>query len=117
MVLLAVGGGAYLFANANRPVTPLPRPTTAERWTMSELVSHIESGTVLTVAVGVADGGGQMLVALNTQSQYVPITLTGSIGDAAQALIAFGYRDLLAPSAISSCRRARGRQRAIRFDR
>ena len=34
---------------------------------MSELVSHIESGAVLTVTVGVADGGGQMLVALNTR--------------------------------------------------
>ena len=101
-MLLAVGGGAYLFANANRPVTPLPRPTTAERWTMSELVSNIEGGSVLTVTVGVADGGGQMLVALNTQSQYVPITLTGSVGDAAQALVAFGYRDLLAPSAITA---------------
>lgn len=102
VVLLAVGGGAYLIANSNKPVTPLPRPTTAERWTMSELVGRIESGSVLNVSVGLADGGGQMLVALNTESQYVPITLTGSVGDAAQALIAFGYRDLLAPSAVTA---------------
>ncbi len=102
VVLLAVGGGAYLVANANKPVTPLPRPTTAQRWTMSELVTKVEQGRVLTVSVGLADGGGQMLVALDTDSQYVPITLTGSVGDAAQALIAFGYRDLLAPSALTA---------------
>ena len=102
VALLAVGGGVYLFANSNKPVTPLPRPTTAQRWSMSELVTNIEQGRVLTVSVGLADGGGQMLVALNTESQYVPITLTGSVGDAAQALIAFGYRDLLAPSAVTA---------------
>jgi cell division protease FtsH len=102
VLLLAIGGGAYVVANSNKPITPLPRPTTAQRWTMSELVTNVEQGRVLTVAVGLADGGGQMLVALNSESQYVPITLTGSIGDASQALIAFGYRDLLAPSAITA---------------
>ncbi len=49
VLLLAVGGGAYLLANSNKPVAPLPRPTTADRWTMSELVSHIEQGSVLFI--------------------------------------------------------------------
>src|SRR6187401_740345 len=115
VLLLAVGGGAYLLANSYKPVAPLPRPTTADRWTMSELVSHIEQGSVLTVTVGLADGGGQMLVALNTDSQYVPVTLSGSVGDAAQALIAFGYRDLLTPTAITAAdSRAAGANDSLR---
>jgi hypothetical protein len=35
VLLLAFGGGAYLVASSNKPITPLPRPTTAQRWTMS----------------------------------------------------------------------------------
>ena len=34
--------------------------------------------------------------------EYVPVTLAGSVGDAAQALISFGYRDLLSPIALTA---------------
>ncbi len=69
---------------------------------MPELIRHIEAGNVLTVTVGAADGGGQMLLALNDARQYVPITLTGSVGDAAQALVSLGYRDLLSGTAVTA---------------
>ena len=91
---------AFIVGSANRPSAPLPRPTTSIRWSMPELVRQIEAGEVLTVTVGAADGGGQMLVAMNTQRQYVPVTISGSVGDAALALSHFGFRDLLSGSAL-----------------
>jgi cell division protease FtsH len=102
VVIALLGIGFLAFNNANRPVANAPRPTTAERWTMPELISRIESGEVLTVTVGQADGGGHMLLALSDVRQYVAVGLTGSVGDAAQALISLGYRDLLSASAISA---------------
>lgn len=93
---------AFIVGSANRPPTSLPRPTVSERWSMPELVNQIEAGEVLTITVGAADSGGQMLMAMNTQRQYVPITIGGSVGDAALALSNFGYRDLLTGSALTA---------------
>ena len=95
-------GGAYLWTSSNRSPVELPRPTTATRWTMPVLVDQIEAGDVLTVTIGAGDGGLQMLLAQNAAREYVPVTLAGSVGDAAQALISFGYRDLLSPSALAA---------------
>ncbi|HEV3485556.1 MAG TPA: AAA family ATPase, partial [Vicinamibacterales bacterium] len=92
----------YLVGTGNRPLPHLQRPTTSERWTMPELVSQIEAGEVLTVTLGVADGGGQMLLAQNLERQYVAIAVTGSLGDAAVALVNLGYRDLLTSNALAA---------------
>ena len=113
VIAVAVFVSAFLVAGANRPLAPLPRPTTAERWTMPILIDHIEASEVLTVTVGMADGGGQMLIALNNARDYVSITVPGSIGDAAQALVGLGYRDLLSSSALTA---VENRTAAAAFD-
>jgi ATP-dependent metalloprotease FtsH len=91
---------AYVVGSASRPTTPLPRPTTSVRWSMPELIRQIEAGEVLTVTLGAADSGGHMLIAMNAQRQYVPIAISGQVGDAALALSNLGYRDLLGSGAL-----------------
>jgi cell division protease FtsH len=102
VVVVATVAGAILLGGTPRPTADAPRPTTGERWTLLQLASHIDAGEVLTVAVGASDAGGPMLLAQNSSRQFVAITLTGSVGDAAQALVSLGYRDLLSPSALAA---------------
>ena len=98
----AVVVAVFLAAGTSRPLPELPRPTTADRWTMQQLIGYIDAGEVLTVTVGASDSGGQMLLALRLDRQLVAVALTGSVGDAAAALVSLGYRDLLSASALTA---------------
>src|SRR5688500_3974085 len=108
VIVVSVVAGALFFGNPPRPAGEAIRPTTTERWTLVELATRIEAGEVLTVTVGASDAGGSMLLAQNTMRQYVAITLAGSVGDAAHALVSLGYRDLLSPSALAAAQQASG---------
>jgi ATP-dependent metalloprotease FtsH len=109
IVLGAAVAGLMLGAAQGRPqAIEGPRPTTNERWTLAELAGRIEGGQVLTVTVGASDSGTAMLVAQNLERQWVPIALTTSVGEAADALISLGYRDLLSPTALNAAHAASG---------
>jgi cell division protease FtsH len=109
IVLGAAVGGLILGAAQGRPqAIEGPRPTTNERWTLADLAGRIEGGLVLTVTVGASDSGTAMLVAQNIERQWVPIALTTSVGEAADALVSLGYRDVLSPTALNAAQAASG---------
>jgi cell division protease FtsH len=98
VVLLA--GATWLAANPSRttPAT-LPTATATERWTLLDLATQIDQGTVKQVTVGAGASGARILLAQLQDGQFVAITATGSVADAAAALQALGYGDLLTTSA------------------
>jgi cell division protease FtsH len=101
-VAVVAVAGAFLVAGPGRPLPELPRPTTADRWTMQQLIGHVDAGDVLTVTLGASDSGGHMLLAQSRDRQLVAITLSGPVADAAAALVSLGYRDLLSANALAA---------------
>jgi cell division protease FtsH len=100
VVLLVAGGGYWIVSSAPRPAPDaLPSATATERWTLLELATRIDAGEVSAVTVGAGEAGGKALLAERGAGDYVAISLTGSVGDAAAALVTLGYGDLLTPSA------------------
>jgi cell division protease FtsH len=103
VAILSVGSAAFLLANNPLPTSPeLPKPTASVRWTLQELSAHIDAGEVSSVTLGSSESGSQMLVARQRTGAFVAITHSGSIADAASALVALGYGDLLTDTARSA---------------
>ncbi|MDQ3937431.1 MAG: AAA family ATPase, partial [Chloroflexota bacterium] len=68
-------------------------------WTLRELQSQIEAGAVTSISVGRSEAGSRVLVARTAAEELVAVNITGSIADAAAALAALGYGDLLTSEA------------------
>jgi len=95
--------GVYVTANPAPPApAPLPSATTAERWTLLQLIGHMDAGEVRAIALGVNDGGGQMLLARTESGEYVAIGLSVPIAEAASALVSLGYGDLLTSGVVAA---------------
>ncbi len=92
-------GALYVVAPAAGPSQPLPTATATQRWTLSELATHIDSGEVALVTMGTSESGSQLLLAQTRDGQYVAVTSSGSPGQAVEALVTLGYGDLLSSSA------------------
>ncbi|MEA2677084.1 MAG: cell division protease FtsH [Chloroflexota bacterium] len=102
-VAFVAAGATWIVSNPPRPAPlDIPTATAAERWTLLELATRIDSGDVQTVTVGAGGSGGRLLLAQRADGSYVAITFNGSVGDAAAALQTLGYDDLLTPSAHSA---------------
>jgi cell division protease FtsH len=101
VVVVAVGSAAFfLAANPQSSPADRPSPTATERWTLRELATRIDAGDVTSVTVGAGQAGSEVLVASQRTGQYVAISHSGTIADAARALVALGYGDLLTDSAL-----------------
>ncbi len=95
--------GVYVTALPARPAPiPLPSATTAERWTLIQLITHIDAGEVRAVTLGANDSGAQMLLARTDGGDYVAIGINVPVGEAASALVSLGYGDLLTRGVVAA---------------
>ena len=102
-VVVVAAGGVLALSNAGRPANQqLPVATATERWTLLELTAHIEAGEVKQVTLGAGEAGGKVLLAERQATDFVAITMTGSVSEAAAALVALGYGDVLSSSALAT---------------
>lgn len=100
-VVVAIVVGLVGFSPA-RPAPPeLPIATARERWTLNQLITHIDAGDVAAVTIGANDAGAPMLLA-RSDDEYVAIGISVPVGEAAAALVSLGYGDLLTRSVWSA---------------
>ena len=107
LVVVALATG-LLLPRAVAPDAGTPPFTVAGEWSLLDLQRHLAAGDVAAVTAtgepGAADAG---LVAKTTDGQLVPIALSTDAGEAARALAALGYEDVLTAEAWASVRTAR----------
>ncbi|HYI21580.1 MAG TPA: AAA family ATPase [Candidatus Limnocylindrales bacterium] len=95
--------GVYVTALPAKPApVALPSATTAERWTLLQLITHIDAGEVRAVTMGANDSGTQMLLARTEGGDYVAIGINVPVAEAASALVSLGYGDLLTRGVVAA---------------
>lgn len=100
VALLGVVVGALIFGSpANPPIAFSPAAHYDMRWSFRELQSQIDGGQVVSVTVARNAQNQPSLVARTNAGQFAAIDLSTNAVDAAAALVALGYRDLLTPEA------------------
>jgi len=97
--LVVVVGALYFGAPDNSPIALSPPAQYDARWSFRELQSQIDSGHVVSVTVAGNAQNQSSLLANTTDHKVAAIDLSTNAVDAAAALVALGYRDLLTPAA------------------
>lgn len=97
--LIVVVGALYFGAPDNSPIALSPPATYDARWSFRELQSQIDGGHVVSVTVAGNAQNQSSLLANTTDHKVAAIDLSTNAADAAAALVALGYRDLLTPAA------------------
>src|SRR4051795_971858 len=106
LVVVALAGGLLLPRSA--PTGTAPVFTPAGAWTLVELQRHLEAGDVLAVTSASTSGGADSgLIAKTTDGTLVPIALAIDAGEAARAIAALGFDNVLTAEAWSSVRASR----------
>jgi cell division protease FtsH len=72
------------------------------RWSFRQLEAQIDAGQVVSVTVAHNAQNQNSLLAKTSSGQLAAVDLSVSASDAAAALVALGYRDLLTPDAWSA---------------
>src|SRR6476619_4175805 len=97
--LVVVAGALYFGAPSNSPIALSPPAQYDARWSFRELQSQIDGGHVVSVTVAGNAQNQSSLLANTTDHKVAAIDLSTNAVDAAAALVALGYRDLLTPAA------------------
>jgi cell division protease FtsH len=97
--LLAVAGALYFAGPANSPITLAPPAHYDTRWSFRQLQTEIDAGQVASVTVARNAQNQPSLLATMSDNKVAAIDLSTNAADAAAALVALGYRDLLTPDA------------------
>ncbi len=101
LVLTTGLGVAFLTAPPPSAQTALPAATSAQRWSLLELTSRVDAGEVQHVTLGTNAAGTQSLLARTVDGAYVALTFSGTVAQAAGALVSLGYGDLLTRNALA----------------
>ena len=103
IVLAAVVGLGAAFLAAPPPTTlaELPSATSTQRWSLLELTSRVDAGEVQHVTLGTNAAGTSSLLARTTTGDYVTVSFSGTLSNAASALVSLGYGDILTRNALA----------------
>src|SRR4051794_5129836 len=100
--LVVVVGAVYFTAPSNLPIAIAPPAHYDARWSFRELETQIDGGHVASVTVARNAQNQPSLLAITSDGKAAAIDLSTNAADAAAALVALGYRDLLTPDAWSA---------------
>src|SRR3954470_12080181 len=100
--LVVVVGAVYFTAPSNLPIAIAPAAHYDARWSFRELQTQIDGGHVASVTVARNAQNQPSLLAITSDGKAAAIALSANAADAAAALVALGYRDLLTPDAWSA---------------
>src|SRR6185503_6804491 len=98
-VVVLVGGALYFAGPGNSSIAIVPAARYDTRWTFRELQHQLDAGQVISVTVARNAQNQPSLLANVADGKVAAIDLSTNAADAATALVALGYRDLLTPDA------------------
>ena len=102
VLVASVGlGAAFLAAPLPATQAELPSATSTQRWSLLELTSRVDAGEVQHVTLGTNAAGASSLLARTTTGDYVTISFSGTLPEAASALVSLGYGDILTRNALA----------------